>query len=102
MTTTIIIVFIIEAPLCILLFMKGCMFCKYTPATLKKELKDPDFLSRIIRQSVILYDRRLPQLNVFFFNQLGNFTIHVISDQFTDRRGEVKIHGVKVFRYKTV
>ena len=43
MTTTIIIVFIMEMILCILLLMKGCMFCKYTPATLKKELKDPDF-----------------------------------------------------------
>ena len=32
-----------EMILCILLLMKGCMFCKYTPATLKKELKDPDF-----------------------------------------------------------
>jgi hypothetical protein len=29
-----------EMILCILLLMKGCMFCKYTPATLKKELKD--------------------------------------------------------------
>ena len=43
MTTTIIIVFIIEAALYILLFMKGCMFCKYTPAALKKELKNQDF-----------------------------------------------------------
>ena len=32
-----------EMILCILLLMKGCMFCKYTPATLKKELKEPGF-----------------------------------------------------------
>jgi hypothetical protein len=32
-----------EMILFILLFMKGCMFCKYTPASLKKELKNQDF-----------------------------------------------------------
>ena len=45
MTTTIIIAFIIEAALCILLFMKGCMFRKYTPAALKKELRKQKFLN---------------------------------------------------------
>ena len=39
-----------EMILCILLFMKGCMFCKYTPATLKrtKEPDFPDFLKEVL------------------------------------------------------
>jgi hypothetical protein len=36
-----------EMILCILLLMKGCMFCKYTPATVKKELGTRIFLSQI-------------------------------------------------------
>jgi len=32
-----------EVILCDLLFMKRCMFCKYTPAALKKELKNQEF-----------------------------------------------------------
>jgi len=38
MTTTIIITLIIEVMLFDLLFMKDVCICKYTPATLKKEL----------------------------------------------------------------
>jgi len=100
-----------EMILCILLLMKGCMFCKYTPATLKKELGTrffitdcTDFLLEILFNPSIrgLYDRRLPQFNIFLFNQLRNFTIHIISDQLTNGRSEVKIHRVKVFCHKTV
>lgn len=42
MTTTIIIVFIMEVVLFALLFMKDVCICKYTPATLKnKALSQP-------------------------------------------------------------
>jgi len=34
-----------EMILCILLLMKGCMFYKYTPATLKKELGTRFFIT---------------------------------------------------------
>jgi len=51
--TIIIIVFIIEAALYILLFMKGCMFCKYTPAGLKKELKNQKYLNHDLSDLMI-------------------------------------------------
>ena len=98
------------------------MLCKYTPATLKKELENLDFpdyflILRIcclltilhhfltIRDNpviLVLYDRRFSQLNILLLNQLGNFTIHVISDQLPDRSSEIKIHRVKVLCHKTV
>ena len=47
MTTTIIIVLIMEEILCDLLFMRD-VFCKYTPAAPKKELSKQLFCSIVI------------------------------------------------------
>ena len=63
--------FIMEMILCILLFMKGCMFCKYTPATLK-ELTNQDFPS-YFGNRVVLYDRRLRSIQYFPFQPTPEF-----------------------------
>lgn len=78
-----------EAILFALLFMKDVCICKYTPATLKKELfiaDCADFFQRNPYESYNprLYYRRLSQFNVLLLNQLWNFTVHIVGDQFTD------------------